>query len=173
MDPDAAQATAGALIDRAPGTARNNVQLLRARVAQVAGVLNDLVPSGDAWSLMSHTDPPPGVDQLTLDWLAVLDGEALYSVVMLEEEDESTGLQVRVMRIPFDLIEVARVTDNRVYDHGAWRLQRSWLVRIGERRVIALNEDRILGARLDSVDRFTHELARRAGWPVNTELADS
>lgn len=173
MDLDAARRAAGALIERAPGTARNNVQLFRGRVDQVTGVLSDLVPGGDTWRLMSRTDPPRGADQSTLDWLAVLDDDALYSVAMVEGEDEPRTLKVHVVRIPFDLIEIAQVTERRVYDHGALRLQRSWQVQIGKRLSIALEEDRILGVPPDSEDRFIHELARRAGWPVNTELVDS
>lgn len=141
-------------------------------MAQVTGVLHDLV-SGDIWRLMPGTDPPPGADQATLDWLLVLDHEALYSVAMAEGAGESSGLQVRVVRIPFELIEVVRVTDTRVYDRGASRLQRSWLVRIAERRVMSFEEDRILGESLGSEDRFIHELARRAGWPVTTEFVFS
>ncbi len=172
MDLDAAGRAAGALIERAPGTARNNAQRFQARLVQVTGVLHDLVP-GDIWRLMSPTDPPPGADQSTLHWLAVLDNEALYSVAMVEGEGESSELEVRVARIPFDLIEIAGVTDTRVYDHGALRLQRLWRIQIGARLVIELDEDRILGVSLDSADRFIHELARRAGWPVNTEFVDS
>jgi hypothetical protein len=77
------------------------------------------------------------------------------------------------LRIPFELIEVTRVTDTRVDDHGALRLKRSWLVRIAERRVMSFEEDRLLGESLDCEDRFIHELARRAGWPVNKEFVDS
>ena len=173
MDFDAARSAAGALIERAPGTARNDIQLFRSRVDQVTGVLSDLVPGGDTWRLMSRADPPPGADQSTLDWLAVLDDEALYSVAMVEGEAEPRTLQVHVVRISFDLIEICQVIERRVYDHGALRLHRSWQVQIGDRLVAGLEEDRILGVPPDSEDRFIHELARRAGWPVNTELVDS
>ena len=92
-----------------------------------------------------------------LDWsLAVLDEEALYRVLLLEASDEHRGLRVGVFRIPFDLITVVAVTDVRTYDHGAHRLQRIWRFTTGAGR-LEIDEDRILGAAVDSDDAFTHE----------------
>ena len=70
-------------------------------------------------------------------------------------------------------ISLVRVAPGKVFtQHGARRLERLWRFII-ERSVWDLDEDRILGAPLDRQDRFTHELARRSGWPVNRELVES
>jgi hypothetical protein len=175
MDVDEANRAAGALLDRAPGAAQGSAQLLDARRAQLVGVLQDLIPGGELWRVMA---PLPGDEDQgrlgsSLDWtLAVLAEAALYRVLLVEANDEHRGLRVRVLRIPFDLITVAPVTDMRSYDHGAHRLQRVWRFII-ERSVVQIDEDRILGAAVDSDDRFTHELARRSGWPVNQDLVES
>lgn len=175
MDAEQANRVAGALLDRAPGAARGDVQRMNARRAQLVGVLQDLIPGGDLWRLMA---PLPGDEDQgglgsLLDWtLAVLDEEALSRVLLLEANDENRSLRVTVLRIPFNLIKVSHVADIRTYDHGAHRLQRLWRFTIGHSS-IPIDEDRILGTALDSVDRFTHELARRSGWPVNTDLVAS
>ena len=175
MDAEEANRAAGALLDSAPGAARGDVQRMDARRAQLVGALQDLIPGGDLWRLMA---PHPGDEDQgrlasLLEWtVAVLDDEALYRVLLIEANDEYRSLRVRVLRIPFNLITVGHVADIRSYDHGAHRLQRSWRFTIGHSS-IPIDEDRILGTALDSDDRFTHELARRSGWPVNRELIES
>jgi hypothetical protein len=144
-------------------------------VAQVVGVLQDLIPNGDLRRLMRRhpeDQDPEGLGSL-LDWgLAVLDEEALYRILLIEANDEHRGLRVGVLRIPFNLITVVAVTDIRSWDHGAHRLQRIWRFTVGTGR-LEINEDRILGTEVDSDDAFTHELARRSGWPVNADLMES
>ena len=170
-----ARQAAGALLDRAPGAAKGNVQRFNARLAQIVGVVQDLIPNGDLWRLMPRH--PEDVDQeglgSVLDWsVAVLDEEALYRVLLLEANDEHRGLRVGVFRIPFSLTTVVAVTDIRTYDHGSHRLQRIWRFAAGATR-FEIDEDRILGTPVGSDDAFTHELARRSGWPVSTDLMDS
>lgn len=185
MDRDLARQAAEALLDRAPGAAERNKQRLDCRLAELVGVLQDLVPGGDLWRLMRRQlgdQDPEGVGSL-LEWsLMVLDEEALHRVMLVEANDEHRGLQVPVLRIPFDLITVVSVTDSRTCDQGAHRLQRIWRFRVGralvpwsrpEHNRLLLEEDRILGTALDSDDRFIHELARRSGWPVNPDLVES
>lgn len=171
MDVAEANRAAGALLERAPGAAQGDTQRLDARRAQLVGVVQDLIPGGGLWQLMARL--PGDEESGTLDWtLTVLGEEALYRVVLVETQVGHRELRVKVLRIPFDLITIVSVTDSRSYDHGAHRLGRLWRFTIG-RSVWDFDEDRILGAALDSDDRFTHELARRAGWPVNRDLVES
>jgi hypothetical protein len=174
MDLDQATEAAGVLFDRAPGQAQNNLQRRDARLAQLVGVLQDLIPGGELWRLMARrSDDTVPEGAVMLDWgLAVLDDAALYRILLLEANDEHGGLRVPVLRIPFELITVVSVTDIRSHDHGAQRLQRFWQFNIG-RDGLTIEEDRILGTVMDSDDRFAHELIRRAGWPVNEHMIES
>jgi hypothetical protein len=137
-------------------------------VRAVARSLKALIPElGESWAIAEVHSIPNNESQ---SWLLALVGEpqTLWTAFVYPAEDPKYEWpKLMVQRYGALNWGISTITDVIHYDHGAERILRAWMVRLGDERY-AFKTDEIVGLPNPSpVEQFGRALAAADGWKIN------